>query len=425
MKRSLFPGNATMAFILVTAALDMMAMGIVIPVLPKLIQQLAGSNAQAGVISGMLVALWSLLQFGASPLIGSLSDRYGRRPIIVMSALGLAIDYVIIALSSNLWWLAIGRVIAGVTSASFTTVNAYVADVSLPNERARSYGLIGAACSVGLVAGPLLGGMLGELSTRAPFWAAGALSVLAFFYGLFFLPESLCADRRMPFSWKRANPLGSMSLLRSHYELSGLALVNLLTGFGSYVFVGVLALYASYRYGWSSWEVGALFAMLGVLDISVQATLVAPIVRRLGDRGTMVLGLLAGGIGFVCMGLAPTGLWFIFAVIPSALAGLAAPTLQSLMTRCVSQSEQGQLQGANMSLAGIAGTVAPMFFGFIYSISLSNRLGGHTYPGAAFLTAAVVFLAAGVVGWIVVRRVKSRIGLTAQAIVATATAARE
>lgn len=395
--------QAAIAFIFVTAVLDIVAMGIVIPVLPKLIEEFAGSNARAGVINGVFVTLWALMQFIASPVIGSLSDQHGRRPVILLSTAGLAADYLLMALAPNLWWLALGRIIAGVTSASFTTVYAYMADITPPEQRSRAYGLIGAAFSGGFVAGPLLGGVLGEISPRAPFWVAGALSLLAFLYGMFILPESLPPERRMAFSWKRANPFGAMMLLRSHPELSGLAVVTFLLNFAHHVFSAVFVLYAGYRYGWSAWEVGVLLAFVGILDMVVQALLVGPVTKRLGDRSTMIFGLVGGAIGVACMGLAPNGLLFSLAMVPNALWGLAMPTLQSLMTQRVSESEQGQLQGANMSVASVAGVLSPLFFGAIYAMSVgdSPRL---PHPGSAFLVAAGVLLAAAVLGWIVARR---------------------
>ncbi|MDC8011221.1 TCR/Tet family MFS transporter [Tahibacter soli] len=399
--------QAAIAFILVTAVLDIIAMGIVIPVLPPLIEAFAGSSAQAGVINGMFIALWGLMQFVASPIIGSLSDQYGRRPVLLLSALGLAADYVLMALAPNLWWLALGRLIAGVTSASFTTVYAYMADITEPEHRARAYGLIGAAFSGGFVLGPLLGGFLGEISPRAPFWVAGAMSGIAFLYGWLILPESLPADRRMPFAWSRANPFGAMRLLRSHHELVGLAVVNFLLYFAHHVFSAVFVLYAAYRYGWTAWEVGALLALVGVLDMLVQGALVGPVAKRYGDRATMVFGLFGGAVGLACMGFAPTSLAFVLAMLPNALWGLAMPTLQSLMTRRVSDSEQGQLQGANSAVASIAGVVSPLFFGWIYSLSVGDRPLMPT-SGAAFLIAALVLLAAALMGWFVARQVLLR-----------------
>ncbi len=395
--------RAALAFIFVTAVLDIVAMGIIIPVLPGLIEDFVGSNAQAGVINGVFVALWAGMQFLCSPIIGSLSDQYGRRPVILISCAGLSLDYVLMAVAPDLWWLALGRIIAGITSSSFTTIYAYMADITAPEKRARAYGLIGAAFSGGFVLGPVLGGFLGEFGPRVPFWFAAGLSGVAFLYGLLVLPESLPVEKRMKFSWKRANPVGSLILLRRHPELSGLAIVNFLLYFAHHVFSAVFVLYAAWRYGWGPREVGLLLALVGVLDMVVQGVLVGPIVKRLGDRTTMVLGLVGGTVGVAAMGWAPDGLWFIAAMLPNALWGLAMPTLQSLMTRRVGEDEQGQLQGANMSVASIAGVMSPLFFGWIYSLSV----GEHALirmPGLAFYLAAAVLLLAALVGWRVGRR---------------------
>lgn len=394
--------KAAIAFILVTAALDIIAMGIVMPVLPPLIEEFSGSNARAGIINGVFVALWAVMQFIASPVIGAWSDQVGRRPVILISTAGLAADYVLMALAPDLWWLALGRIIAGVTSASFTTVYAYMADITPPEQRARAYGLIGAAFAGGFIAGPLLGGVLGEWSPRAPFWFAGALSALAFLYGWLVLPESLAAENRMAFTWRRANPFGALRLLRSHAELSGLAIVNFLLYFAHHVFSAVFVLYAGQRYGWSALQVGLVLAFAGALDMLVQGALVGPVAKRLGDRATMVLGLAGGALGIASMGLAPTGLLFALTMIPNALWGLAMPTLQALMTRRVSESEQGQLQGANMSVASIAGVISPLFFGWIYSISSGNDA-AIPFIGTSLLIAAIVLLAAAIIGWRVAR----------------------
>lgn len=359
--------SPAITFIFVTAFLDVMAMGIVIPVLPKLIEEFTGSNAAAGVYNGLFVALWAGMQFIFSPIIGSLSDRYGRRPVILISAAGLAADFVLMALAPNLWWLAVGRILGGITSSSFTTAYAYMADVTAPDQRSRAYGLIGAAFSGGFVAGPMLGGLLGEWGPRVPFWAAALLGGIAFLYGLLVLPESLPREKRMAFSWTRANPFGALKLLRSHPELSGLSIVNFLLYFAHHVFSAVFVLYAAFRYGWSSWEIGLSLALWGVLDVGVQAILVGPVVKRLGDRKTMAIGLFFGAAGLALLGLAETGWAFIAGIFISSLWGLAMPTLLSLMTQRVSESEQGQLQGANMSVASVAGILSPLFFGWIYS----------------------------------------------------------
>ena len=412
--------KAAIGFIFVTAVLDIVAMGIIIPVLPQLIEGFVGSNARAGVINGVFVALWAGMQFVASPIIGSLSDQYGRRPVILLSCAGLAVDYVLMALAPNLWWLAAGRIIAGVTSSSFTTIYAYMADVTAPENRARAYGLIGAAFSGGFVLGPVIGGFLGEIGPRAPFWAAAAMSGVAFLYGLVILPESLAPAKRMKFSWRRANPVGAMVLLGRHPELTGLAGVTFLLHFAHHVFSAVFVLYAQYRYGWGPREVGMLLAMVGLLDMGMQGLVVGPVTKALGDRKTMLLGLVGGAIGIALMGWAPNGWAFVAAMAPNALWGLAMPTLQSLMTRQVSESEQGQLQGATMSVASIAGVASPLFFGWIYSLSVGDGFRPQTAwldgrgwgwidglvhaPGLSFYISALVLLIAGALAWITARR---------------------
>lgn len=417
--------RAAIAFILVTAVLDVIAMGIIIPVLPRLIEDFVGSNAEAGWINGVFVALWAGMQFLCSPIIGSLSDKYGRRPVILISCAGLALDYVLMAVAPNLWWLAAGRIIAGITSSSFTTVFAYMADITAPEKRARAYGLIGAAFSGGFVLGPVFGGFLGELGPRAPFWFAAVLSGVAFIYGLFVLPESLPVERRMAFSWKRANPVGALILLKRHAELTGLAVVNFLLYFAHHVFSAVFVLYAALRYGWGPVQVGLLLALVGLLDMIVQGLLTGPVTQRLGERRTLVLGLIGGTVGIALMGWAPTGWAFIAAMLPNALWGLAMPTIQALMTRRVGEDEQGQLQGANNSVGAIAGVLSPLFFGWVYTHSTGGHfqgvarwienwagngpasrlmVGGLYDPGLAFYIAAGVLLLAAVIGGIVGRK---------------------
>jgi DHA1 family tetracycline resistance protein-like MFS transporter len=385
--------RAAVGFILVTACLDIVAMGLVMPVLPKLIEEFSGDVANAGLWNGLLVALWAGMQFIASPIIGSLSDRFGRRPVLLISVAGMAADWALMALAPNLWWLAIGRMIGGVTSSSFTTVYAYMADITEPENRARGYGLIGAAFSGGFVLGPVLGGILGEISPRAPFWTAAAMSGLAFLYGWLVLPESLKPENRMAFSWRRANPVGALALLRTHADLIRLAVVNFLLYFAHHLFSAVFVLYAGFRYGWSPLQIGLLLGGVGLMDMVVQSLLTGPVTKRLGDRPTMILGFVGGTTGMLCMGLAPNSWAFIAAMLPNAFWGLAMPTLQALMTRRVSDSEQGQLQGANNSLASIAGVVSPLFFGWIYTLSAGPRA-PLRFIGTPFLIAAAVMLVA-------------------------------
>lgn len=385
------------AFILVTAVIDVMAMGIVYPVLPALIEEMSGSIERAGIWNGVMVALWAGMQFLFSPAIGSLSDAYGRRPVILVSAAGLAADFALMALAPDLWWLALGRMLGGLTSASFTVAYAYLADIVAPEQRSRAFGLVGAAWSGGFVLGPLLGGLLGELGSRAPFWGAAGLAGIAFLYGLFILPESLKPEQRTPFAWRRANPFGALKLLGSHPELSGLALVYFLIYFAHHIFSVVFILYAAHSFGWGALAIGLVLALWGVLDVLIQAVLVGPVVRRFGDRATMVAGLIGGGAGLTLIGLAGDVPAFIAGVVVTASWGLAMPTSQALMTRLVSGSEQGQLQGASMSVASLAGVASPLFFGWVYGLSVgANPVIPHA--GAAFFIAGAVLIVAALIG---------------------------
>lgn len=394
--------RAAIAFIFITAVLDITALGVVIPVLPGLIEEFAGSDAQAGWINGVFVALWAGMQLIASPVIGSLSDRYGRRPVLLLSAAGLSLDFVLMALAPDLRWLAVGRMIAGVTSSSFTTCFAYMADVTPPEQRSRAYGLVGAAFSTGFVLGPVIGGFFGEISPRAPFWAAAALCGLNFLYGLLVLPESLPKASRMAFSWRRANPFGAVRLLGRDRQLTGLAAVNFFLYFGHHIFSTVFVLYLGDRYGWGPIQVGALLAMAGVLEGLTQTFLVGPLVKRLGDGAVMVLSLLVGAVTIVGMGLAVSGLWFIAAMIPNALWALSMPTLQALMSRRVSESEQGQLQGANNSVGSVASVISPLIFGAVYAASVA-RPPQLPHIGSAWFLGGVMLTLAAAVGWWVLR----------------------
>ena len=395
--------QAAFAFIFVTVLLDMLALGMVIPVLPKLIESfVSGDTARASEYVGLFGTVWALMQFAFSPVQGALSDRFGRRPVILISNFGLGLDYVVMALAPNLAWLFAGRVISGICSASVSTAFAYIADVTPAEQRAARFGMIGAAFGVGFVVGPALGGVLGALDPRLPFWAAAAASLLNWLYGLLVVPESLAPERRTPFSWRRANPVGSLMLLRTHHELYGLAAANFLAQVAHVALPTVFVLYASYRYGWGERPIGFTLALVGVCAILVQAGLVGRAVKRFGERGALAIGLLFGALGFAVYGVAPSGWLFCIGVPLMSLWGLASPSANGLMSRRVSPSEQGQLQGANASIQGIANLVAPVIFAqlFAYAIGAGR---GWNLPGAPFLLAAILLVAAAALAWQVTR----------------------
>ena len=382
--------RAALAFIFITIVLDILALGLIIPVLPKLIEGfLGGDTAGAAKIYGVFGTVWALMQFLAMPVAGALSDRFGRRPVVLASNFGLGLDYILMALAPNLAWLFVGRVISGITAASISTGMAYIADVTPPEKRSGAFGMVGVAFGLGFIFGPALGGLLGSIDPRLPFWAAAALSLANAMYGLFVLPESLPPDRRRAFEWKRANPLGSLRLLRSHPELSGLAGVVFLSNLAHAALPATFVLYAGYRYGWDERTVGFTLALIGVCSAVVQGGLVQPVVRRFGERSALIFGLAAGAVGFAMYGLAPSGLAFLAAVPVVALWGLASPAAQSIMTRHVGGSEQGQLQGANGSIMGIATMIGPTLFATTFAFFIGEGARLHL-PGAAFLVAAVL-----------------------------------
>ena len=390
---------AALAFIFVTVALDMLALGVIVPVLPKLVLQfLGGDTAQASRLYGLFGTAWALMQFVFSPVLGALSDRFGRRPVILLSIFGLGLDYVVMALAPDLWWLFVGRVISGITAASFATAGAYIADVTPPERRAAAFGLLGGAFGLGFVLGPALGGLAGSVDPRLPFWVAAGLSGLNGLYGVFVLPESLPPERRARFSWRRANPLGSLALLRSHPELLGLAAVGLLSALAHDVLPSTTVLYVDYRYGWDVRTVGWLMAAIGVCSALVSALVVRAVVASLGERRTLLVGLCFGALGFTVYGVAPTGVLFWLGVPLVSLWGIARPAAQGLMTQRVGPSEQGQLQGALSSLMGISGLVGPLVFTQILA-AFVGPWRGVGLPGAPFLLASGLLLLGLGVAW--------------------------
>ena len=388
-----------LAFIFVTVMLDMLSLGMIMPVLPKLVENfMGGDTARAAEIFGILGTAWALMQFLCSPVLGTLSDSHGRRPVVLISNFGLGLDYVLMALAPNLWWLFAGRVVSGITAASISTGFAYISDVTPPERRAASFGFLGAAFGLGFILGPALGGVLGAIDPRMPFWVAAALSILNGLYGLLVLPESLPRDHRTRFRWRRANPVGALKLLRSHPELSGLAVAKFLADLSHVVLPSVFVLYASYRYGWNERAIGLTLAVVGACALVVQAGLIGPIVKRFGERRALVFGLVGGVCGFAAFGLAATGVQFWMGIPLLSLWGIAGPATNGLMTRRVGPSEQGQLQGANSSIQGIANLLGPFLFTLTFSYFLGAG-GALHLPGAPFLLAALLLAAAAALAW--------------------------
>jgi DHA1 family tetracycline resistance protein-like MFS transporter len=389
--------SGAVAFIFVTILLDMFALGLILPILPKLVESFVDNDtASAARIFGLFGTAWALMQFLFSPILGGLSDRFGRRPVVLLSNFGLALDYVLMALAPSLTWLFIGRVISGITSASVSTAFAYIADVTPPERRAAMFGKIGVAFGAGFILGPAIGGLLGGMDPRLPFWVAAGLSFANALYGLLILPESLPAERRTPFRWKSANPLGALHLLRSNRVLAGLSVANFLAQLAHVVLPSVFVLYASYRYGWDTTKVGLTLAIVGICSMAVQGAAIGPIVRRFGERGALLLGLGCGAAGFLIYGAAPTGPLFWLGIPVMALWGVAGAAIQALMTHLVAPDQQGQLQGAITSVQSISQLMGP----FLFTLTFAYFIGGEApvkLPGAPFLLASVLLVLALVI----------------------------
>jgi len=393
------PSRAAFVFIFITVLLDMLALGIIVPVLPGLIVYFRGGNtASAAVIYGVFASVWAAMQFIFSPVLGSLSDHFGRRKVILLSNVGLGLDYLLMAVAPTLAWLFVGRVASGITSSSFPTAIAYIADVTPPDQRAAKFGMLGAAFGVGFIVGPTVGGLLAWYSLRAPFWCAAALSLANAAYGFFILPESLPEDQRAPFRWRRANPIGSFQMLRARPLLLALASAGFLSMLAHDSLPTTFVLYANYRYRWDERAIGLVLAAVGLASLVVQGGLVGRLVAFFGERKALAVGFLSGAAGMATYGFAPTGAWFMLGVPGTALYGLANPALQSLMTREVGPSEQGRLQGANGSMNGIANMTAPILFTQVFALAV-GRYRPWNIPGAPFLLAALFLIAAATVGW--------------------------
>jgi DHA1 family tetracycline resistance protein-like MFS transporter len=375
-------------------SLDTLALGLVIPVLPKLVESFVDNDtARAARIFGLFGTAWAAMQFFFSPVLGGLSDRFGRRPVVLLSNLGLALDYVLMALAPSLTWLFVGRVISGITSASVSTAFAYIADVTPAERRAAVFGKVGVAFGAGFILGPAVGGLLGGMDPRLPFWVAAGLSFANTLYGLSILPESLPPDRRSPFRWKSANPLGALHLLRSDRVLAGLSVVNFLAQVAHVVLPSTFVLYATYRYGWDTTTVGLTLAMVGICSIAVQGAAIGPMVRRFGERRALLLGLGCGAVGFLIYGAAPTGPLFWLGIPVMALWGVAGAATQALTTQLVAPDQQGQLQGATNSVQSVSQLVGPFLFTLTFAYFIGNQA-PLKLPGAPFLLAALLMLLA-------------------------------
>ena len=379
---------AALGFVFATALMDVIALGIIIPVLPNLIKQMAGGSTAAALHYVLIFSTtWAVMQFFASPVIGSLSDRFGRRPVLLVSIFGLGCDYIVMAVAPNLAWLFFGRLVSGITSASIATASAYIADISPPEKRAQNFGVIGAAFGIGLVLGPLVGGLLGGINPRVPFWGAAALALINWCFGLIVLPESLPKNRRSDFSWKKANPIGSLRLLAAHPGLLGMAAVFFLFMMSYQALEQIFVLYTGYRFHWGIRDVGLFLGGTGIAQILVQTTLVRPVVKKAGERGAMLIGLTCGALAFAFYGLGSTSFLVCCGLPLFALMGLVQPANQALMSRRVPPTEQGRLQGATSGLMSLTALIGPSLYTTVFAWAITDGANLHL-PGLGVLVAS-------------------------------------
>ncbi|HTJ53126.1 MAG TPA: TCR/Tet family MFS transporter [Cyclobacteriaceae bacterium] len=385
------PRKAALGFIFVTLLIDVIGLGIIIPVIPKLIEQLIHGNlSDASKYGGWLLFSYSIVQFFFSPILGGLSDKYGRRPILLASLFGFGIDYLFLAFAPSIGWLFVGRIIAGVMGASFTTATAYIADVSTPEKRAQNFGMIGAAFGLGFIIGPVLGGIIGgEFGARAPFIAAAILTFVNWLYGFFVLPESLPKENRRAFDWKRANPLGSLLHLKKYPVVLGLVASIVLIYIAAHATQSTWSYFTMEMFKWDEKMVGYSLGFVGLMVAIVQGGLIRIVIPKLGQRRSVYVGLSLYAVGFVCFAFASQG-WMMYAfLVPYALGGISGPSMQGIMSSQVPSNEQGELQGALTSLISLTSVIGPPLMTNLFAYFTTSQAPVY-FPGAPFLMGAVL-----------------------------------
>ena len=395
--------QAAIGFIFVTLLIDTMGFGLIIPVMPDLIKHLTGvTTNEASRYGAWLLTVYALTSFACSPIIGNLSDRFGRRPVLLSSLLGFGVDYCFLAFAPSYGWLFVGRVIAGITGASFTTATAYIADISTAENRAKNFGMVGAAFGLGFIIGPALGGLLSGWGIRAPFYAAAILCLFNSTYGFFFLPESLPKENRRAFDWKKANPLGSLRFLTRHPEIGGLALSFFLIYMAAQSIQGNWSFFTMYRFNWSEKMVGISLAVVGLLIALVQAVLTRVINPRIGNEKSIYLGLSLYTLGLVLFAFANQS-WMMFAfLVPYCLGGIAGPSLQATVSGKVPSNEQGELQGALTSLMSLTTILGPLIMNNLFTYFTTTA--PIHFPGISFLLGAIFMLTSIIIAWSVLAR---------------------
>lgn len=382
--------KAAVGFIFITLLLDVIGLGIIIPVIPALIQELTGGSiSEASRYGGWLIASYALVQFLFAPIVGALSDKYGRRPILLLSLLGFGLDYLVLAVAPTIGWLFLARIIAGVFGASFTTGAAYIADVSSAEKRAQNFGLLGAAFGLGFIIGPVTGGLLGEIGPRVPFYAAALVTFLNLTYGYFVLPESLTKENRREFEWSRANPLGALLALKRYPSVAGLIGALTFIYLASHAIQGTWTYFSMEKFNWSESMVGYSLGLVGIMSALVQGLLIRVIIPKIGEYNTMIIGIIFNICGCLLFSMASEGWMLLCFIIPYSLGGIAGPAIQGILSNQIPANEQGQLQGALTSMMAATGIIGPLMMTSIFAYFTAENAPIY-FPGAPFVTGAVL-----------------------------------
>lgn len=397
---------AALGFIFVTLLIDVVGIGIIIPVMPKLIQELIhGDISQAAKVGGWLIPAYAVMQFLFSPVLGNLSDAYGRRSVLLFSLFGFGVDYLFLAFAPTIGWLFVGRILAGITGASFTTAQAYIADISTPEKKAQNFGMVGVAFGLGFIIGPLIGGLLGSFGSRVPFLVSAGLTLMNWLYGYFVLPESLPVEKRRPFDWKRANPIGSLKQMRKYPAIAGLVLSLILIYLAAHAVQTTWSYYSMEKFNWHEREVGISLSVVGVMVAIVQGGLIRKTMPLLGKEKSVYIGLLLYSLGMILFAIATQG-WMMYAfTVIYCLGGIAGPALQGIISNHVPPTEQGELQGGLTSLISLTSIFGPILMTNLFSY-FTNKNNPIKLPGAPFLAGALFMLVSAILAYRVLYKEK-------------------
>jgi DHA1 family tetracycline resistance protein-like MFS transporter len=384
-----------LGFIFITLLIDVTGWGIIIPVMPRLIQEVTGAPlSEASRYGGWLISAYAIMQFVCAPVVGALSDRFGRRPVLLASLFGFGVDYLVLAFAPTLSWLFVGRIVAGIMGASFTTAGAYIADISAPEKRAQNFGIMGAAFGLGFIIGPVIGGLLGGLGTRVPFLVTAGLTLLNWLYGFFILPESLKPEHRRAFDWRRANPLGTLKSLLRHKVIAGLLVSLTLLYIAAHAVQSNWSYYTIEKFGWKEADIGLSLGVTGLLITVVQGWLIRQLIPRLGQERSVYVGLGLYAAGLLLYALATKG-WMMYAfTVVYSLGGIAGPAIQGIISRVVPPNEQGELQGGFTSLMSLSSIIGPFLMNSVLFAAFTREGAGVYFPGAAMLAGSVLVLVA-------------------------------